>query len=143
MPLPAVASSKPGNHPEIPSAMKIPALVPTFVVGSLLASAFAAEPTTVLAEKYHRTFSAAHPVLKRIRPGELIATKTIDSGGRDEKGEQRSNVGSNPLTGPFFVEGAEPGEVAVLGQRDSRTAVDGSPTRLPGVPAELQEQPYN
>ena len=44
-----------------------------------LASAFAAEPTTVFAEKYYRTFSAAHPVLKRIKPGELIATKTIDS----------------------------------------------------------------
>ncbi|MSU51534.1 MAG: acetamidase [Opitutus sp.] len=80
---------------------------------SCLASAVAAEPTTVLATTYHRTFSAAHPVLKRIRPGELVATKTIDSGGRDETGEQRSE-GGNPLTGPFFVEGAEPGDALLV-----------------------------
>ena len=36
-------------------------------------------------------------------------TKTIDSAGLDEKDEKRSEP-FNPLTGPFFVEGAEPGE---------------------------------
>src|SRR4030095_2406525 len=53
-------------------------------------------------------------VLKRIKPGELIATKTIDSGGRDEKGEQRADVGSNPLTGRFVVGGAEPGDALLV-----------------------------
>lgn len=78
-----------------------------------LASGFAAEPTTVRAEIFHRTFSAAHPVLKRIRPGELIATKTVDSGGRDELGVERAQ-GGNPLTGPFYVEGAEPGDAVLV-----------------------------
>jgi len=71
------------------------------------------EPTPVVATTYYRTFSHAHPVLKRIRPGETIATRTIDSGGQDEKGVQRSEP-FNPLTGPFSVEGAEPGDALVV-----------------------------
>jgi len=38
-----------------------------------------------------------------------VITKTVDSGGVNEKGDQVT-PGSNPLTGPFFVEGAEPGD---------------------------------
>ncbi len=71
------------------------------------------EPTPVVATTYYRTFSHAHPVLKRIRPGETIATRTIDSGGQDEKGVKRSEP-FNPLTGPFSVEGAEPGDALVV-----------------------------
>ena len=43
----------------------------------LAASAFAVadEPTSVLATTYYRTFSHAHPVLKRIKPGEAVATR--------------------------------------------------------------------
>jgi amidase len=76
-------------------------------------SLMADEPTSVVATTYYRTFSHAHPVLKRIKPGELVATKTVDSAGLDEKDEKRSEP-SNPLTGPFFVEGAEPGDALVV-----------------------------
>ncbi len=38
-------------------------------------SALAQEPTSVVATTYYRTFSHAHPVLKRIKPGEVVATK--------------------------------------------------------------------
>ena len=62
-----------------------------------------------MAQNYYRTFSHQHPVLKRIMPGDLVVTKTVDSGGKDEKGVERSERG-NPLTGPFFIEGAEPGD---------------------------------
>src|SRR5262245_27361356 len=71
------------------------------------------EPIPVLATTYYGTFSHAHPVLARIRPGETIATKTIDAGGLDEKLVQRSELG-NPLTGPFAVEGAEPGDALIV-----------------------------
>jgi acetamidase/formamidase len=99
--------------------MNTPARWLVFVALSGAVAVFGGEPTTVLAEKYHRTFSAAHPVLKRIKPGELIATKTVDSGGRDEHGAQRAERG-NPLTGPFFVEGAEPGDGLLVHVRKVR-----------------------
>ena len=90
---------------------------PRFAFAAVLlfgsARCLAAEPTVVLAEKYHRTFAAAHPVLKRIQPGQLIATKTLDSSGRDYAGVVRAESG-NPLTGPFFVEGAEPGDALIV-----------------------------
>jgi acetamidase/formamidase len=67
----------------------------------------------VTASTYYRTFSGAHPVLKRVRPGDTIITKTLDAGGQDEKDVRRSEP-SNPLTGPFYVEGAEPGDALVV-----------------------------
>jgi amidase len=75
--------------------------------------ALADEPTSVVATTYYRTFSHSHPVLKTIKPGEVVATKTIDSAGLDEKDVKRSEP-FNPLTGPFFVEGAEPGDALVV-----------------------------
>ncbi len=67
----------------------------------------------VVAETYYRTFSRAHPVLKRVRPGDTVITKTLDAGGQDEKDLRRSEPG-NPLTGPFYVEGADPGDALVI-----------------------------
>ena len=67
----------------------------------------------VVAETYYRTFSRAHPVLKRVKAGDKVVTKTLDGGGQDEMDVRRSEPG-NPLTGPFFVEGAEPGDALVI-----------------------------
>jgi acetamidase/formamidase len=83
------------------------------IVVAVRMTAAAEEPTSLVATTYYRTFSHSHPVLKRIKPGESVATKTIDSAGLDEKGEKRSEP-FNPLTGPFFVEGAEPGDALVV-----------------------------
>ena len=63
----------------------------------------------VIADTYYRTFSRVHPILARVKPGETVVTKTLDSGGKDINGDQLSEPG-NPLTGPFYVEGAEPGD---------------------------------
>jgi acetamidase/formamidase len=63
----------------------------------------------VEAEQFHGTFSRFHPILARIQPGEEIETTCLDSAGVDSNGVKRSTYG-NPLTGPFFVEGAEPGD---------------------------------
>ena len=97
------------------------------------ASVTADEPTSVVATTYYRTFSHAHPVLKRIKPGEAVATKTLDSAGLDEKDVKRSEP-FNPLTGPFFVEGAEPGDALVVhleeGAAESRLGL----VRLPARP---------
>ena len=84
------------------------------------ANAAAEEPTRVVATTYYRTFSHAHPVLKRIKPGEVVATKTIDWAGLDEKDVKQSEP-FNPLTGPFFIEGAEPGTDARRSTQEGAT----------------------
>ena len=72
-----------------------------------------AEVHKVEAKAYYRTFFRGHPVLQRVKPGDRVITKTVDAGGQDEKGAQRSEPG-NPLTGPFYVEGAEPGDALAV-----------------------------
>ena len=85
----------------------------------LIPCALAAETHQVAAQKYYRTFSHQHPVLQRIKPGDVVVTKTVDSGGKDYKGVERSE-GGNPLTGPFYVEGAEQGDAIAVTFRKMR-----------------------
>ena len=66
------------------------------------------EPT-----RYHNTFSYAHEPVLRIAPGDRVVTRTIDARGFDA-GNQQVGERPNPQTGPFFVEGAEPGDVLVV-----------------------------
>src|SRR5690349_19388193 len=82
-------------------------------------AALAAETRQIFAREYYRTFSHANAVLEHIKPGEVIFTRTLDSGGQDEKGEHRS-APANPLTGPFYLEGAEPGDAIVIHFRKVR-----------------------
>ena len=63
---------------------------------------------------YYGTYSFAHPPALRIQPGDRVITKTIDAGGSDENGKQVASVGANPEIGPFYIEGAEPGDVLVV-----------------------------
>ncbi|SRR5712691_3166453 len=72
-----------------------------------------AETRQVVPDHYYRTFAHTNPVLQRIRPGDVIITKTLDSGGQNYRGEQ-SSEGGNPLTGPFYIEGAEPGDAILV-----------------------------
>lgn len=75
----------------------------------------AAQPAarTFIPERFYNTFSFAHPPAMRIKPGERIVTKTADASGVDWNGKQVAQ-GPNPQTGPFFVEGAEPGDMLVV-----------------------------
>ena len=68
---------------------------------------------TFIPERFYNTFSFAHPPALRIKPGERIVTKTADAAGVDWNGTQVAQ-GPNPQTGPFFVEGAEPGDMLVV-----------------------------
>src|SRR6266508_932336 len=61
---------------------------------------------------FHVAIGAHEPVL-RIASGDTVQTWTVDSGGREKHLEQRS-PGGNPQTGPFFIEGAEPGDVLAV-----------------------------
>jgi amidase len=79
------------------------------LLASLCAVVAHAETHTIVAKTYYRTFGHQNPVLLRIHPGDSVVTKTLDSGGQDEKDVHQSESG-NPLTGPFYIEGAEPGD---------------------------------
>lgn len=63
--------------------------------------------------QFHRTFSSSIPPVLHLYPGDAVSTWTVDSGGVDAKGVRRSN-GGNPLTGPFYIEGALPGDTLVV-----------------------------
>jgi acetamidase/formamidase len=73
-----------------------------------------AETHRVIGESYYHTFSAGHPVLARVNPGDTIVTKTVDSAGFDYQGIRRTKTHGNPLTGAFYVEGAQPGDALVV-----------------------------
>jgi acetamidase/formamidase len=49
----------------------------------------------------------------KIYPGDTVHTWSVDAGGVDNKSVRRS-MGGNPETGPFYVEGALPGDTLVL-----------------------------
>jgi amidase len=56
------------------------------------------------------------PLLKpvmRLFPGDTVKTRTLDSRGHDRDGKPRAPRG-NPLIGPFYVEGAMPGDTLVV-----------------------------
>jgi len=59
------------------------------------------------------TLDHRHPVAARIKPGDIVVTKTLDASGYDDKDVQRA-ARSNPMVGPFFIEGAEPGDALVV-----------------------------
>ena len=65
-------------------------------------------PTT-----FYNTYSFAHPPALRIKSGDRVVTRTIDASGVDWDGKSVGN-GPNPQTGPFYVEGAEPGDMLVV-----------------------------
>src|SRR5262249_59457592 len=62
---------------------------------------------------FHRVFSGAIPPVLHIYPGDTVKTWSVDAAGVDAKGVRRS-LGGNPLTGPFYVEGALPGDALVV-----------------------------
>ena len=86
----------------------------------LVVSTFAGESPRTTAqthrfegERYYNTFSFAHPPALRIAPGDTVITKTIDARGFDETNTKVAS-GPNPQTGPFYIEGAEPGDTLVV-----------------------------
>ena len=62
---------------------------------------------------FHLQFSDAPSPVLRIFPGDTVRTKTLDAAGRDEHEINRSPPG-NPQTGPFYIEGAMPGDTLVV-----------------------------
>src|SRR6266851_3540985 len=78
----------------------------------LAATAFA-ETHQFTPTKFYNTSSGAHPPVLHIKPGDHVITSTIDARGFDSAGVQRGQR-PNPETGPFYIEGAEPGDTLVV-----------------------------
>jgi acetamidase/formamidase len=73
--------------------------------------------------EFHRVFSWNTPAAMKLFPGDTVKTSSVDAGGSDEKSARRS-LGGNPLTGPFFIEGAIPGDTLVVRLNRVRTNRD-------------------
>lgn len=66
------------------------------------------EPT-----EYHRLFASSIPPALHISPGDTVKTQTVDALGVDANG-QRPSMGGNPQTGPFYIDGALPGDTLAI-----------------------------
>lgn len=62
---------------------------------------------------FYRSWSPLNKPVLTIKPGDTIHTTTVDAGGTDENGKRRV-LGGNPETGPFYIEGAQPGDTLVV-----------------------------
>lgn len=70
-------------------------------------------PTTL-----HNTLGS-HATALTIASGDTVIAATADAHGFDHRGEQIANR-PNPMTGPFFIEGAELGDALLVSIRDIR-----------------------
>src|SRR5262245_63360714 len=73
----------------------------------------AGETHTFVPTMFYNTYSFAHPPALRIKSGDRVVTKTVDAGGVDWNGKTVAQ-GPNPQTGPFYIEGAEAGDMIVV-----------------------------
>src|SRR3979490_3113900 len=90
----------------------------------LSAAAFAQNPEEGKVVRYELktselkyTYAASYAPVARLRPGNILETNTVDCFGNAIKkpGDTLSMAtGDNPLTGPFFIEGAEPGDTLAI-----------------------------
>jgi acetamidase/formamidase len=94
---------------------------PLLIVLALAGPAVAEDPPRVV--RYQATIGdvkyvyGVAPPVARLRPKDILETNTLDCFGDAirKPGDTLALVkGDNPLTGPFFVEGAEPGDTLVV-----------------------------
>src|SRR5580658_3769914 len=62
---------------------------------------------------FYRSWSPMNKPVLTVKPGDTIHTTTVDAGGSDEHGVTRV-LGGNPETGPFYIQGAQPGDTLVV-----------------------------
>jgi acetamidase/formamidase len=73
----------------------------------------------IVPDTFWNTLDHRHPVVARIKPGDIVITKTLDAGARDQNNVQRAQP-SNPMVGPIYIEGAEPGDAIAITFRKIR-----------------------
>lgn len=85
----------------------------TALLVCLSAALSAAETHRFAPPDYKLAFSATDKPVLRVRPGDTVVTTSVDSEGGDAKG---TIIGPkyNAVTGPFYIEGAKPGDTLVI-----------------------------
>lgn len=79
---------------------------------------------------YYNNFSHKFPAVLKVQQGDTIKSESVDAGGTDKNGERIAKRG-NPVTGPFFIEGASHGDIVAITltsvslNRDNATTVGG------------------
>jgi amidase len=68
-----------------------------------------AQVIVIKPDTFFNTLWRGHPVVARIKPGDVATTRLLDAGARDHMNVQRAQP-SNPMVGPIYIEGAEPGD---------------------------------
>ena len=72
-------------------------------------AAEAQTPRVIKPDTFFNTLSRSHAVIARIKLSEVAFTRLLDAGARDYMNVQRPQP-SNPMVGPIYIEGAEPGD---------------------------------
>ncbi len=80
-----------------------------------------------VATAFYNVIGTMPPALK-IASGDTVVTRTLDAGGYDKNDVQRAS-GPNPMNGPVFVDGAEPGDVLKVEILDMKPTRDTGFTR--------------
>lgn len=91
--------------------------------------------------KFYNYFSSTYEPVLHVAPGDTIETWSVDAGGVDASGKRRS-PGGNPLTGPFFVDGAWPGDTLVVKLNRVRLTRDSAVSGDQIVPSALGPRYY-
>src|SRR5882724_11657137 len=94
-----------------------PLVLVVFISASTILPAVAQQPHVAQYElklselKYD--YGVATPVL-RLQSGDVLETNTVDADGHALEDAGIKPPGPNPLTGPFYIEGAEPGDTLAI-----------------------------
>jgi acetamidase/formamidase len=94
-------------------AMPMKTLSAVVVAAACAWPVLAQETHQYIPDHFFNTYSSAHPAALHVKPGDRVVTKTIDAGGTDWN-DKPTGTGGNPQTGPFYVDGAEPGDMLVV-----------------------------
>ncbi|HYL82986.1 MAG TPA: acetamidase/formamidase family protein [Candidatus Angelobacter sp.] len=99
-------------------------VTPIMCVLGIVIAATSAFAQTVHVVKYHATINdvkyvyGVAPPVAHVKPGEFLETNTLDGYGNaiQKPGDTTALVkgGFNPLTGPFYIDGAEPGDALAV-----------------------------
>jgi amidase len=98
----------------------ITGVLPVALAFTLIESAIAAEVSYDPGDNVKFTYCYAHPPVARIKPGDTVSTRTRDASNdafsvSDKTLAPKLDLTKvNPQTGPFYVEGAEPGDTLVV-----------------------------
>lgn len=94
---------------------------------------------TIHASEHHLGWDNSLPPVRRVRPGESVELEVLDaSGGQIGRDATAQGLASldfsrvNPVTGPLFVEGAEPGDALRITALDIAPSGWGWTANIPG-----------